>query len=114
MKKTVQQIEAESRQRAFLKQRKEQFANQFTEVDSYRLGNFAAGGAYTDPEITASMGLTPINIDPSLVHQTVFDQSKRQAAVLQDRKYLSANQAPDKTEELNFGLSDLLTMSPQE
>jgi hypothetical protein len=114
MKKTVQQIEAESRQRAFLKQRREQFANQFTEVDSYRLGNFAAGGAYTDPEITASMGLTPINIDPSLVHQTVFDQSKRQAAVLQDRKYLSANQAPDKTEELNFDLSDLLTMSPQE
>jgi len=114
MKKTVQQIEAEARQRAFLKQRQEQFVNQFTENDSYRLANFAAGGAYTDPEITATLGLSKINIDPSTVHQAVFDQAKRQAAVLQDRKYLAANQAPDKEQELNFDLSDLLTMSPQE
>jgi hypothetical protein len=117
MKKTIQELEAEARETQALRTRTEEYGYRFTTADqAERLANATYGGYYTNPELTAALGLSDMPIDASEIHRNSQRQATQNVADLNNRTELAKGiQYPTPTAtETPFSIQDLLRMAPQE
>ena len=115
MKQTIQQLEAEARAEELLRQKKEQYPYQLTADHAERLAQVVPGSYYTNPEITASLGLSNIPIDASQVHINSQKQALNANEALQNRNELvDSSQQKANNDSQYFSLVDLLQMSNED
>ena len=109
MRPTIRQIEEIGREQEILRKRQEEYALRFTPDHADRLGKAAVGGAYTNPELTASIGLSEVPIDPQQVHINSQKQALMRSDSLRSRGGLVAgNTAPSETSDVPYSVIDLL------
>ena len=115
MRETIQQIEAEDRAAELIKKQKEQYPYKFTADHAERLAKATYGGYYTNPEITASVGLSETPIDTSQIHINSQRQALAHSDALRSRQNIPVGSKPDtQGAEPDFNLADLLRIAPQE
>lgn len=114
MRKTVQQLEAEAQETELAQRRRQEYVDRYTPDTAERVARAYHGSYYTNPEVTATLGLSDAPVDYKEVHVNSAIQAAKYKAQLQDRKALTANAAPEPTDDNRFTLVDLLRMDPQE
>jgi hypothetical protein len=115
MRETIQQLEAEARAAELIKKQKEQYPYKFTADHAERLAKATYGGYYTNPEITASVGLSETPIDTSQIHINSQRQALAHSDALRSRQNIPVGSKPDtQGAEQEFTLADLLRIAPQE
>jgi hypothetical protein len=115
MRETIQQIEAEDRAAELIKKQKEQYPYKFTADHAERLAKATYGGYYTNPEITAAVGLSETPIDTSQIHINSQRQALAHSDALRSRQNIPVGSKPDtQGAEPDFNLADLLRIAPQE
>lgn len=109
MRQTIQQLESIGREQEILRKKQEEYALKFGPEHADRLGKATVGGAYTNPELTASIGLSDVPIDPQQVHINSQKQMLMRSDSLRSRGELVAgNTAPTETPDVPYSLIDLL------
>lgn len=109
MRQTIQQLESIGREQEILRKKQEEYALKFGWEHADRLGKATVGGAYTNPELTASIGLSDVPIDPQQVHINSQKQALMRSDALRSRGELVAgNTAPTETPDVPYSLIDLL------
>ena len=68
MRKTPEQLEQEAREAQAIRQARQDWDATLTEDDADRLGKAVYGSTFTNPELTASLGLTGVDIATQMVH----------------------------------------------
>jgi hypothetical protein len=115
MRETIQQLEAEARAAELIKKQKEQYPYKFTADHAERLAKATYGGYYTNPEITASVGLSETPIDTSQIHINSQRQALAHSDALRSRENIPVGSKPNtQGAEPEFTLADLLRIAPQE
>ena len=114
MRKTQQQLEAEHNEAVALRAKRDQYPQQFTADTADRLGKAANGGYYTNPQVTAALGLSETKIDMSLVHRNSERQAQLAHLELKNRSDLVKGGTPTPTAKPNFTLYDLLQIDQRE
>lgn len=114
MRKTIQQLEAEARETEALTRRRQEIVDRYTPDTAERLARAYHGSYYTNPEVTAALGVTDIPVDYKEVHINSAVQAAKYAEQLKDRRALTANTTPDPDYKPPFTLVDLLRINPQE
>lgn len=114
MKKTVQQLEAEARETEALARRRQEIVDRYTPDTAERLSRAYHGSYYTNPEITAALGVSDIPVDYKEVHINSAVQAAKYKEQLKDRRALAAGATPETDPNLPYSLVDLLRMDPQE
>lgn len=69
MRKTNEQLEEEAREAEAMRKAREDWDLNITELDADRLGKAVHGSTYTNPELTASLGLSGVDVATQMVHQ---------------------------------------------
>ena len=109
MRQTIQQLESIGREQEILRKKQEEYALRFGPEHADRLGKATVGGAYTNPELTASIGLSDVPIDPQQVHINSQKQALMRSDALRSREQLVAgNTAPEEMPDVPYSLIDLL------
>jgi len=109
MRQTIQQLESIGREQEILRKKQEEYALRFGPEHADRLGKATVGGAYTNPELTASIGLSDVPIDPQQVHINSQKQMLMRSDALRSREQLVAgNNAPAEMPDVPYSLIDLL------
>jgi hypothetical protein len=114
MKKTVQQLEAEARETEALARRRQEIVDRYTPDTAERLSRAYHGSYYTNPEVTAALGVSDIPVDYKAVHINSAVQAAKYKEQLKDRRALAAGATPEVDPNLPYSLVDLLRMDPQE
>jgi hypothetical protein len=114
MKKTVQQLEAEARETEALARRRQEIVDRYTPDTAERLSRAYHGSYYTNPEVTAALGVSDIPVDYKEVHINSAVQAAKYKEQLKDRRALAAGATPEVDPNLPYSLVDLLRMDPQE
>ena len=114
MRETIQQLEAEARAAELIKKQKEQYPYKFTADHAERLAKATYGSYYTNPEITASVGLSDAPIDPSQIHINSQRQALAHSDALRSRENIPVGSNPAQDPQQDFTLADLLRIAPQE
>lgn len=114
MKKTVQQLEAEARETEALARRRQEIVDRYTPDTAERLSRAYHGSYYTNPEVTAALGVSDIPVDYKEVHINSAVQAAKYKEQLKDRRALAAGATPEQDPNLPYTLVDLLRMDPQE
>jgi hypothetical protein len=115
MRETIQQLEAEERAALLIKQQREQYPYKFTADHADRLSKATYGGYYTNPEITASVGLSDIPIDTQPIHSNAQKQALAHSDALRSRTNIATEVKPSAPKASdNFTIYDLLRMDPRE
>jgi hypothetical protein len=115
MRETIQQLEAEARAAELIKKQKEQYPYKFTADNAERLAQTTYGSYYTNPEITASVGLSNAPIDPSQIHINSQRQALAHSDALRSRENIPVGSpTPEADPQQDFTLADLLRIAPQE
>lgn len=115
MRQTIQQLESIGREQEILRKKQEEYALKFGPEHADRLGKATVGGAYTNPELTASIGLSDVPIDPQQVHINSQKQALMHSDSLRSRGELVAgNTAPTETPDVPYSLIDLLRIPETE
>lgn len=109
MRQTIQQLESIGREQEILRKKQEEYALKFGPEHADRLGKAVIGGAYTNPELTASIGLSDVPIDPQQVHINSQKQALMRSDSLRSREQLvTGNTTPSETQDAPYSLIDLL------
>ena len=109
MRQTIQQLESIGKEQEILRKKQEEYALKFRPEDADRLGKATVGGAYTNPELTASIGLSDVPIDPQQVHINSQKQMLMRSDALRSREQLvSGNTEPAEMPDVPYSLIDLL------
>lgn len=115
MRKTIQQLEAEAREAELVQKNREQYAYKFTPDHAERLAKATYGGYYTNPEITAAVGLSDIPIDTQPIHLNAQKQALAHSDALRSRTNIATETKPSGPKPSdNFTIYDLLRMDPRE
>jgi len=114
MRETIQQLEAEARAAELIAKQKEQYPYKFTADHAERLAKATYGSYYTNPEITASVGLSDAPIDPSQIHINSQRQALAHSDALRSRENIPVGSNPAQDPQQDFTLADLLRIAPQE
>jgi hypothetical protein len=114
MRETIQQLEAEARAAELIKKQKEQYPYKFTADHAERLAQATYGGYYTNPEITASVGLSDTPIDTSQIHINSQRQALAHSDALRSRENIPVGTKAPQDPQQDFSLADLLRIAPQE
>ncbi len=115
MRKTIQQLEAEAREAELVQQKRTEYANRFTADHAERLAKATYGGYYTNPEITASVGLSDVPIDTQPIHLNAQKQALAHSDALRSRTNIATEAKPSAPKPSdNFTIYDLLRMDPRE
>ena len=114
MRETIQQLEAEARAAELIKKQKEQYPYKFTADHAERLAQATYGSYYTNPEVTASVGLSDAPIDPSQIHINSQRQALTYSDALRSRENIPVGSNPAQNAQPDFTLADLLRIAPQE
>ena len=114
MRETIQQLEAQARAAELIKKQKEQYPYKFTADHAERLAQTTYGSYYTNPEITASVGLSDAPIDPSQIHINSQRQALAHSDALRSRENIPVGSKAAQNSQQDFTLADLLRIAPQE
>ena len=115
MRETIQQLEAEARAAELIAKQKEQYPYKFTADHADRLAKSTYGGYYTNPEITASVGLSDVPIDTQPIHLNSQKQALAHSDALRSRTNVATEVKPSAPKPSdNFTIYDLLRMDPRE
>ena len=114
MREPIQQLEAEARAAELIKKQKEQYPYKFTADHAERLAKATYGGYYTNPEITASVGLSETPIDTSQIHINSQRQALAHSDALRSRENIPVGTQAEQDAQQDFTLADLLRIAPQE
>lgn len=115
MRETIQQLEAEARAAELIAKQKEQYPYKFTADHAERLSKSTYGGYYTNPEITASVGLSDVPIDTQPIHLNSQKQALAHSDALRSRTNVATEVKPSASKPSdNFTIYDLLRMDPRE
>ena len=115
MRETIQQLEAEARAAELIAKQKEQYPYKFTADHADRLSKSTYGSYYTNPEITASVGLSDIPIDTQPIHLNSQKQALAHSDALRSRTNVATEVKPSAPKPSdNFTIYDLLRMDPRE
>jgi hypothetical protein len=115
MRETIQQLEAQARAAELIRKQKEQYPYKFTADHAERLAQTTYGSYYTNPEVTASIGLSDVPIDPSQIHINSQRQALANSDALRSRQNIPVgSETPAIDPQKDFTLLDLLRIAPQE
>jgi hypothetical protein len=111
---SVQQtIEADGAEANRVRTMRGQWAQTVTPDHADRLGKAANGSYYTNPELTAQLGLSDLPVDVQAVHRNSQQQMIKSHAIAEGRPQLVRGADPQPVAPpLDRSLMDLLRMSP--
>lgn len=116
MRQSPSDLESASQTYAYTQKRDKEFETMFTAERADRLGKAVNGSHYTNPEITAAIGLSDIPIDAQAVNQHTAQQAllNRQANLDTQNLIRSEKMAAAYTPPSAHSLQELLSMPSAE
>lgn len=116
MRQTQQDLELLERQRKYYETQRYGYETQFNEQTAENLSKAVHGSYYTNPEITAAIGLSGVPVDPREIHINTRSQMTRDAQAPRNGSYVRST--PDKLDPEDaptpFTLVDLLRIPDQD
>lgn len=116
MKKTNEDLEFQERQRKYYETQRYGYETTINEQLATNLSKVVPGSYYTNPEITASVGLSGVPVDPKEIHSNIQKQMSRDGMAPRDHSYISSQSSTlsEKDAPTPFTLVDLLRISDQD
>lgn len=115
MRQTVAELEAEGNEANRLREQRAQWMQRITPEHADRLAKAVEGSRYTNPEITATLGLSDIPIDMTAIHKNSYDQALREHALGEHRAgTVQGDEADRLARQYDRTLLDIFRMDQQE
>lgn len=115
MRQTVTELEAEGNEGNRLREQRAQWMKRITPDHAERLAKAIEGSKYTNPEITATLGLSDTPIDMAAIHKNSYDQALRAHALSEHDTGSIQGGNPNPAETpFDRTLIDILRMDQQE
>lgn len=116
MRKSTDDLEFEERQRRFYETQRYGYELTLNEQTANNVARAAHGSYYTNPELTASLGLSGIPVDMLEVHKNSQKQRIKWGAAPKPTAYISSPDPKPEPEDtpLPYGVTDLLRIPEQD